>query len=118
MVRAAIITSTAVMALPASSYARAFVGGIAALASGEKKRREREAVYQEDYEAPPVDGEEGSAPLRSAGSPVVDIPAPARPTMTACDLDAAGGPLRGAAAEADAQRSVRDSHACGVNVFT
>jgi hypothetical protein len=51
------------------------VGGIVALAHGEKKRRDREAAYYADYEAEPA--EEGGAPVPVEGSsPVPDLPAP------------------------------------------
>ncbi|MBC9033615.1 hypothetical protein IAG41_14555 [Sphingomonas sp. JC676] len=92
-----------------------FVGGIAALASGEKKRREREAVYQEDYEAPPVEGEEGSAPPRSASSPVADIPAPGSAEYDGLyDPDAAADRCA-VAAEVDAQKFARLSRVTSIS---
>ena len=52
------------------------VGGIVALANGEKKRRERaEATYEADYEAQAP--EDGGEPIPVEGSaPVPDMPAP------------------------------------------
>jgi hypothetical protein len=91
------------------------VGGIAALASGEKKRREREAAYQEDYEAPPVEGEEGSAQPRPVGSPVADIPAPGSAEYDGLyDPDAAADRCA-VAAEVDAQKFARLSRVTSIS---
>lgn len=90
------------------------VGGIAALASSEKKKREREAAYQEDYVAP-LEGEEGPASPRPAGSPVADIPAPDSAQYDGLyDPDAAADRCA-VAAEIDAQKFARLSRVTSVS---
>ena len=92
-----------------------FVGGVAALASSEKKKREREAAFLEDYEAPPVEGEEGAAPPRPAGSPVADIPAPDSAQYDGLyDPDAAADRCA-VAAEVDAQKFARLSRVTAIS---
>lgn len=49
------------------------VGGLVALVAGEKKRRDRQAIYYADYQAP-TEGDTATA--YPPGSPVADIPAP------------------------------------------
>jgi hypothetical protein len=94
-----------------------FVGGIAALASGEKKKREREASYQEDYQAPP-EGEEGGPPPRPAGSPVADLPAPGSAEYDGLyDPDAAADRCA-VAAEVDAQHFARLSRVTSISSTT
>ncbi|WP_213981431.1 hypothetical protein [Sphingomonas sp. dw_22] len=93
-----------------------FVGGIAAVASGEKKKREREEAYREDYEAPPIEGDEGSAPPPpSEGSPVADLPAPDSAKYDGLyDPDAAADRCA-VAAETDAQRFARLSRVTNIS---
>lgn len=91
------------------------IGGLFAAKSAEKKRREREAVYFEDYEAMPIDAgtlDGGPVPAGDGappptGSPVPDIPAPGAAEYDGLyDQDAAADRCA-VAAETQAQQFAR-----------
>jgi hypothetical protein len=90
-----------------------FVGGVIALANGEKKRRERLATYMEDYEAPP-EGE----PVPPGMSPVADIPAPYADEYDGLYDPEAAQERCAAAAETEAKAFARLARVTSVSGYT
>ncbi len=89
------------------------VGGLVALVSGEKKRRERQAMYHADYVAP-VDGRD-AAPAYPPGSPVADIPAPNAAEYDGLYDEEAAQDRCAVAAESQAQNYARLARVTGIS---